>query len=663
MLTMISPDHPKATGATHAPEHRLRPLYSSRIVDTYLRLLRHRYRHIDCDDLLHSAGMTAYEVSDPGHWFTQEQINRFHERLEALTRNPAIAREAGRFAASPDTLGILRSYMLGMLNPARAYALIGKAAGQFTRSCDFSSRQLAANRVEITVTPRQGVGEQPFQCQNRIGFLESIPMGFAHKLPLIEHPQCIFGGDPVCRYVITWEETLPVLFNRFRFRGTLFILSILGAAALSFPSRGLLFLAAAGLPILLLLGALISEKLQKREWRSSLEHLTQSADRLLGQVESNYNNALLIGEIGQALAGKNTLSELMETVMAVARNRLDFDRGMILMASAGEDRLVFETGFGYEEDLLDLLRGTDFHLDNPVSRGVFVTSFRQKRPFLVNDIDEIATELSERSLLFARRLGSKAFICCPIVSNGRSIGVLAVDNTRSKRPLVKSDLSLLAGVAAMMGITAHNITLLEARKRQFQSILQVMAATIDARDAITSGHSAKVTRYTLGICDRMGLSREYQEMMQVASLLHDYGKIGVPDAILKKPGRLDSDEFRIVRHHAEKTRLILEQIDFEGIFRQVPEIAGGHHEKLDGSGYPRGLRGDEIPVGARILAVADFFEAVTAKRHYREPMSVSDAIRLLREQSGLSFDRQVVDAFLSYYAETHPEIYPQRPND
>jgi HD-GYP domain-containing protein (c-di-GMP phosphodiesterase class II) len=644
----------------HQPAQQ--PLYSSRIVDTYLQLLRHRYPRVDRFDLLQGAGMTPHEVGDPGHWFTQEQINRFHDRLQLLTRNPAIAREAGRFAASPDTLGFVRSYVLGMISPAQAFAMIGKAAGQFTRSCDFASRPLAANRVEVTVTPRPAVHEQPFQCQNRIGFLESIPLGFAYKLPLVEHPQCIFRGDPVCRYVIAWEETLPVLFNRFRLRGTLALLSVLGAAAITFPHPWLRLGLLAGFPTLLLLGALAAEKLQKREWRRSLDHLTQTADRLLVQVETNYNNALMIGEIGQALADKSTLLELMEAVMTVTRKRLDFDRGMILTANPGGDRLVFETGFGYETELLDALRQTVFHLDNPASRGVFVTAFHQQRPFLVNDIDEIAADLSERSLAFARRLGSKAFICCPIVSNGRSIGVLAVDNTRSKRPLVQSDLSLLIGIAAVVGITAHNLRLLEARKRQFQSILQVMAATIDARDAITSGHSAKVTEYTLGICDRMGLSRDYREMMQVASLLHDYGKIGVPDAILKKPGRLSSDEFGIVRHHAEKTRLILEQIEFEGIYRQVPEIAGGHHEKLDGSGYPRGLRGEEIPVGARILAVADFFEAVTAKRHYRDPMSAADAIRLLREQSGLSFDRQVVEAFLNYYTATHPEIYPTRPN-
>ena len=137
-------------------------------------------------------------------------------------------------------------------------------------------------------------------------------------------------------------------------------------------------------------------------------------------------------------------------------------------------------------------------------------------------------------------------------------------------------------------------------------------------------------------------------MISVASLLHDYGKIGVPDSILKKPGRLTKEEYETVKTHAQKTQSILEQINFEGIFRQVPEVAGSHHEKMDGSGYPNGLKGEEIPLGARIIAVADFFEAVTSKRHYRDPLPISYAFRLLEKGRGVHFDEKVVDAFIRY---------------
>jgi HD-GYP domain-containing protein (c-di-GMP phosphodiesterase class II) len=142
-------------------------------------------------------------------------------------------------------------------------------------------------------------------------------------------------------------------------------------------------------------------------------------------------------------------------------------------------------------------------------------------------------------------------------------------------------------------------------------------------------------------------------VIRVAALLHDYGKIGVPDAILKKPGRLTREEYNIVKTHAMKSRHILEQINFTGMLDQVPKIVGAHHEKADGSGYPLGLKGKEIPLGARIIAVADFFEAITAKRHYRGPLPLDIAFHLLNNERGIHFEKVIVDAFKTYYHKTY----------
>jgi HD-GYP domain-containing protein (c-di-GMP phosphodiesterase class II) len=142
------------------------------------------------------------------------------------------------------------------------------------------------------------------------------------------------------------------------------------------------------------------------------------------------------------------------------------------------------------------------------------------------------------------------------------------------------------------------------------------------------------------------MSAEFTEVIRVAAQLHDYGKIAIKDSILKKEGPLTPDERREIETHAAKSEEILSQIKFTGDFQQVPQIAGAHHERIDGQGYPRGLRGDEIPLGARIIAVADFFEAITAKRHYRDPMSFEQAVTLLKEESGPHLEPEFVEAFL-----------------
>jgi hypothetical protein len=198
-------------------------------------------------------------------------------------------------------------------------------------------------------------------------------------------------------------------------------------------------------------------------------------------------------------------------------------------------------------------------------------------------------------------------------------------------------------------VSIRNAELLLSKEREFRSTLQVLAASIDARDPLTAGHSEKVTEYSVGICDELKLGVDFRECVRVAALLHDYGKIGVPDNILKKKGRLTTEEYEVIKTHTAQTRDILERINFEGKYADVPLIAGSHHEKWNGNGYPLGLKEEDIHVGARIIAVADHFEAITSKRHYRDPMPINVAVDELIKYSGSYFDPQVVQAFVRYY--------------
>jgi hypothetical protein len=193
---MYEPEHP-ITSST--------PLYNSRIVDFYLRLLKSKYSYVDIEEILEYADMKAHEIADQGHWFSQDQIDRFHAIVSKKTNNENISREAGRYAASPEAIGTLHQVVLGLIDPAKVYERIGNETARFTRSSVYESERLGSNTIEIRVTPRKGTDEKPFQCENRIGFWEAIAMLFDSRLVRIEHPQCMFKGDAICRYIITWE--------------------------------------------------------------------------------------------------------------------------------------------------------------------------------------------------------------------------------------------------------------------------------------------------------------------------------------------------------------------------------------------------------------------------------------------------------------------------
>ncbi|MGO8692779.1 MAG: HD domain-containing phosphohydrolase [Rectinemataceae bacterium] len=621
------------------------PLYNSNIIIIFLKLIKSRYSYVNVTELLAYAGMEAYQVEDDGHWFTQAQVDRFYERLAKMTGNPGIAREAGRYNASPEGLGLMARYVFGFAGPAKVFEAIAKFAGNLTRSTTYQSTRVGATEIEITVTPNAGVTERPYQCENRIGYFEAIVAGFNYRLPRIEHSECVFRGDSACRYRISWRESKAATWKRIRN-----ICSLGAVAALAvygFVFHGPLLLQWTFLAAFILLGmAFLGAYLEKNELNSAIDNLHLTTEKFFEHSDRNYNHALMINEIGHIISKYNQIDILLSRVIDILRKRLDYDRGLILLADDGKCNLEFHSGFGYGPALVEEIRSARFHLDKPESRGVFVLCYRERRPFLVNDVQEIEGDLSMHSLEFMRKLGSKSFICCPILYEDECLGVLAVDNLESKSPLLESDINLLMGIAPEIGISVHNALLTEERERQFRSILSALAASIDARDAFTAGHSELVTKYAMAICEVMGLPRELTEVIRVASQLHDYGKIGIKDSILKKNGPLTGKEREEIKTHVVKTQDILERISFNGVYQQVPFIAGAHHERLDGTGYPRGLKGEEIPLGARIIAVADFFEAITARRHYHEPQAVEKAVETLKGESGHHLDEKVVQALL-----------------
>lgn len=631
-------------------------LYHSRVIDIFLKLLRSNYPAVDIEQLLASADIHSYEVADQSHWFTQKQVDLFHENLVQMTGNKNIALEAGRFSASPAVLGSIRQYVLGMLSPVSAYELINKTASNFTRSTTFTTTRLGPNKIEVVVTPLEGINEKPYQCENRKGLLESVAVLFNNTLPEVIHDECMSKGAKHCKYIVSWKMSRSFLLKKIRRFLTvgLFLFNLCCLLVMPFPPTTLLLIFVASLSLVLstFLAAAIQEK------REIIEHTVDShntLEKMFEQTKLNYVNAVMHNDISHVLSTCTTTPDVLTNICALLEKRLDYDRGLILLANHDRSLLEARAWFGYTEQEAEFVKKMSFNLKRDVSQGMFIVSFKEQKPFLVNDIFEHQAILSERSMDLARKMGARSFICCPIISHEESLGILAVDNKSTKRPLIQSDMSLLYVVAASIGSSLSNAELIESKIRQFNSLLQTLAASIDARDAMTSGHSAKVTEYAVGVCRELGLSEEQTEVVRIAGLLHDYGKIAISDAILKKPSSLDPDEFETIKSHAQKTHDILTQVNFEGIYQEVPIIAASHHEKINGSGYPRGLKGDEIPYGAKIIAVADYFEAITSQRHYRDPMPVAEAMDLLVSESGVSFDPKVVHAFIYYYAKANRE--------
>jgi PAS domain S-box-containing protein len=431
------------------------PLYNSRIAKIYIQYLHKYYPDIDLDSILEEAGIAKYEIEDPAHWFTQEQQDGLHDILVARTGDPNIAREAGRYATSSEGLGATKQYALGLMSPTAAYLLIEKIYALMSRGADVRAKKIGANQVEITAIPRPGVKEMPYQCANRSGQFESVARLFTDKFAKIDHPSCVHQGDDCCRYIITWAKAPKIhwkLIRNYSFIVSVVVLLIL----LFFLSRATWGVVALVCGFFTVLLSYYTEVLEKKALTRTIETQKEAAQDNIVESNIRYNNALMVQEIGQATSKILDIDRLLDTVAGVMEKRLDFDRGMIMLVDKQDATLRYSTGYGQTRSEEKILKNTKFHLNNPESKGLFVLAIREQRPFLINNLSEIEDSLSRKSFEFAKQLGSKSLICVPIIYEKTPLGIVAVDNSKSSRPLRQSDMSLLIGVASQLAISIAN---------------------------------------------------------------------------------------------------------------------------------------------------------------------------------------------------------------
>jgi PAS domain S-box-containing protein/putative nucleotidyltransferase with HDIG domain len=239
--------------------------------------------------------------------------------------------------------------------------------------------------------------------------------------------------------------------------------------------------------------------------------------------------------------------------------------------------------------------------------------------------------------------GLKEVISVPLISKGKTFGCLGVFGINMPKHFTAQDLDLLESIGQQAAIAIENANLFKDLEQLFINTLKSLATIMDAKSPWTRGHAERVTDYAVAIGKKLGLDEETLQTLKLGGLLHDIGKIGTYDVVLDKPDRLTREEYEIVKSHPERGAMILEPIKQ---LKDIVPIVRHHHERIDGTGYPDGLKGDEIPLLARILSVADAYDSITADRPYRKSPRLDYALSELRNNAGTQFDPKVVEALL-----------------
>jgi hypothetical protein len=451
------------------PDTSEKNLYSHNIVKTYELLIKSKYNYINFDDVLKHADMTDYAQGSK-EWFTQDQINRFYYRLKDLTANEDLAYEAGKYSTSPEAIGTYRTSFLSLANPLKAYKQVTEISHKLTKSASYQTEELSEKSVQITVTQNEGVSEEPYQCRNRIGTFEGIYQIFDNtKEPKIVHAddQCMFkDGKNACVYTISWELPESVKWKKYLKIYGITILCIFILASLMYPFLPISlawYLFIGGLLLIGNFGFLIkSLQIEKKDIRTQLDIKSAS---LLSEINKHYTNSLIIKEVGQALSEKSDLDDMLNKVARILDDRLEFDRGVIMLADRKQTYLEYRESFGYTKELVDYWNDEKGFNISKEATGPFIVSFLEQRPFTVPDVKKIIDSCSPRTQALLKRIKIKAFICYPIVFE-RSLGIIAVDNYSSARKIQKSDTNLLGGIAHQiaMSIVANENAATKARE-------------------------------------------------------------------------------------------------------------------------------------------------------------------------------------------------------
>lgn len=340
-------------------------------------------------------------------------------------------------------------------------------------------------------------------------------------------------------------------------------------------------------------------------------------------------------EIGVELAGTLDLERVLHLALEKVEQLCHAETSSIWELDATRGDLFFRIVRGRAAPNIRDLRV-------PIGQGIVGEVARSGRAEVVQDVANDRRWRGDGSSGFVTR----ALLSVPLIARGSVVGVLQVLNPTERATFSPVDLRRMQLLAGPLANAIENARLYAAQRQTFLQTVTALAEAVERRDPYTGGHVRRVVGYAVAIGRRLALGAEELEELRLAAVLHDIGKIATPDQVLSKPARLTPDEVRVMRRHPVDGAEIVLPI------AQLRALLGGirhHHERLDGQGYPDGLRGDEVPLLARIIAVADTYDAMTTDRPYRRGRPIEEAMAEIERESGRQFCPRVVAAFRAAY--------------
>jgi putative nucleotidyltransferase with HDIG domain len=364
-------------------------------------------------------------------------------------------------------------------------------------------------------------------------------------------------------------------------------------------------------------------KMSKKEGSNLTEKLRKLERR------ADYFSALL--KVSTAISSEIDLDDVLQSIVRKTQEITETDICSLRLLEGGW--LVLKASVGHSNEYLHQQRKLR------VGESLAGLAVKEKR-MITTDLTQDKLHISSDLM---RKVGMKSFLCVPLMFKKKATGALSVYSRKKIDYLSQDAKDFMLFLAEQCAVALENARLYEEAREAYISSIAALSSAIDARDEYTAGHSQEVAKYACVVGRELGLSPKRLKTLEYAALLHDIGKIGIPDYILLKPSSLTDSEWQIIKTHPHKGEEILKPLHF---LKDVILFVRQHQERYDGKGYPNGLSKEKISLEARILGAVDAYQAMTSTRPYRGAYSKEEAIKELKDKSGTQFDPVVVDAFL-----------------